>query len=100
MGAKISIRAHPNFQAVSPGAIVSYFAEVEGRPLDETLEGYRFRWTCVKDPASRGWFVPRAVSGPRARHWREAEWDVVGRHTIVLEVERPDGIKEYHSREQ
>jgi len=94
------IKAVPDFPAISPDAIVNFFAE----PVNEgaNLEGVRYQWYCINDP-NVGFFEGNFKSfwvGPRSDRWEDTNWTVIGSHRVILRVTHQDGSHEVYERTQ
>ena len=98
--ADFQIVSHPDFLSMTPGAVVSYYAVLDGMKNDALLEDYSFRWQCINDPATARGAGTKIFAGPTTRHWKNAKWDFTGLHRIVLHVTFPNGEKRSYERRQ
>ena len=94
------IVAAPDYACMAPGATVSYYAKVIDRDERAVSQRTKFEWFCLNDPSDVEASIPAVVRGPQGPQWLEAQWDVFGHHTIVLNVTHPDGSKDIYRRPQ
>ena len=97
---QFKIVSYPDFQCISPGAMVSYHAELVDPESGPVPEGTTFRWVCFNDPTTLRKYGSHIFNGPKTQNWETARWVVAGRHTIALYVTHPDGTKDVYERRQ
>ena len=93
---KFRIRAVPDFPVVSPEAIVTFHAEIEG-----DSDGASYQWFCINDKNTESFFARGAIfTGPYNKAWSNTEWNHIGSHRLLLKVKHRDGSEEVIERIQ
>ncbi|MFW5443931.1 MAG: hypothetical protein ACKE51_06470 [Methylococcaceae bacterium] len=87
------IVSHPDFECISPKAIVTYEAQPDKKLSDNELAAIKFEWSCFNDPSTLTWLTPKIFNGPDTRLWENAQWDNPGKHTILCDITYADGKK-------
>ena len=63
------IISHPDFDSISPKAIVTYEAQANRKLSNAELAGIRFSWSCFNDPATVSASIPPILKGPNTQKW-------------------------------
>jgi hypothetical protein len=90
------IRAVPDFPAISPEAIVTFYADAIG-----DTEGTSYSWSCINDKNTECRSERGALfTGPENKPWQETKWKYIGKHRVLLRIVHKDGSEEVIERIQ
>ncbi|MEJ2046383.1 MAG: hypothetical protein P8X89_24275 [Reinekea sp.] len=90
------IRAVPDFPAISPEAIVTFYADAIG-----DTEGTSYSWFCINDKNTECRSERGALfTGPENKPWQETKWKYIGKHRVLLRIVHKDGSEEVIERIQ